>query len=150
MKVAEVMCRSAKTINANETLKTAAQMMAREDVGFLPVEENDRLIGMITDRDIVTRCIAQGKDGTSRVRDAMTKDVKYCFENEDIDEVMDNMADLQIRRLPVMSRDKRLVGILSLADAARAYSPDAVGIAFSGVVSPGGTHAGDRNPRLGR
>ena len=127
MKVGEVMCRSAKTINANETLKRAAQLMAAEDVGFLPVEEDDRLIGMLTDRDIVTRCIAQGKDGVSRVRDAMTKDVKYCFEDEDLDEVMDNMADLQVRRLPVMSNDKRLVGILSLGDIAVDYGAKKVG-----------------------
>jgi CBS domain-containing protein len=150
MKVREAMNRRAKIINANETVKRAAQMMAQEDVGFLPVEEEDRLIGMITDRDIVTRCIAQGKDGASRVRDAMTKDVKYCFEDEDIDEVIDNMADLQVRRLPVMNSDKRLVGILSLADAARAYSPDAVGVAFSGVVSPGGEHSGDPKARMSR
>jgi len=147
MKISEVMNRSALIINANETLKKAAQIMASEDIGFLPVEDEDRLVGMITDRDIVTRCVAQGKDGTSRVRDAMTKDVKYCFDDDDIDDVMDNMADLQVRRLPVMSRDKRLVGVLSLADAARTYSPDAVGVAFSGVVSPGGAHSGDRGMR---
>jgi len=147
MKISEVMNRSALIINANETLKKAAQIMASEDIGFLPVEDEDRLVGMITDRDIVTRCVAQGKDGTSRVRDAMTKDVKYCFDDDDIDDVMDNMADLQVRRLPVMSRDKRLVGVLSLADAARTYSPDAVGVAFSGVVSPGGSHSGDRGVR---
>jgi CBS domain-containing protein len=147
MKISEVMNRSALIINANETLKKAAQIMASEDIGFLPVEDEDRLVGMITDRDIVTRCVAQGKDGTSRVRDAMTKDVKYCFDDDDIDDVMDNMADLQVRRLPVMSRDKRLVGVLSLADAARTYSPDAVGLAFSGVVSPGGSHSGDRGVR---
>jgi len=147
MKISEVMNRSALIINANETLKKAAQIMASVDIGFLPVEDEDRLVGMITDRDIVTRCVAQGKDGTSRVRDAMTKDVKYCFDDDDIDDVMDNMADLQVRRLPVMSRDKRLVGVLSLADAARTYSPDAVGVAFSGVVSPGGSHSGDRGVR---
>jgi CBS domain-containing protein len=150
MKVGELMNRNARIINANETLKKAAQIMASEDIGFLPVEEDDRLVGMITDRDIVTRCVAQGKDGTARVRDAMTKEVKYCFEEEDIDDVMENMADLQVRRLPVMSKDKRLIGVLSLADAARTYSSDAVGVAFSGVVSPGGAHSGDRGARASR
>jgi CBS domain-containing protein len=98
---------------------------------------------MITDRDIVIRCIAQGKNGDARVRDAMTNDVKYCFEQDDIDDVMENMAEIQVRRMPVLSEDKRLVGVVSLADAARMHSPDLVGVALSGVVMPGGYHAGD-------
>lgn len=143
MKVSEAMNRGARIIDANDTLRKAAEIMTKEDIGFLPVAENDRLIGMITDRDIVTRCVAQGKDGQSRVRDAMTKDVKYCFMHDDLDAVMENMAEIQVRRLPVVDSDKQLVGVLSLADAARCYSPDTVGIAFSGVVAPGGEHAGD-------
>lgn len=143
MKVADAMNRGAHIVSANDPLKKAAQIMAEEGVGFLPVEDDDRLIGMITDRDIVTRCVAQGKDGSARVRDAMTNDVKYCFEDEDIDDVIENMADIQVRRMPVMNREKRLIGVLSLADVARLYSPDAVGMAFSGVVSPGGQHAGN-------
>jgi CBS domain-containing protein len=142
MRVGEAMNRGAHIVNANDTLKKAAEIMAEEDVGFLPVEEDDRLIGMITDRDIVTRCVAQGRDGDARVRDAMTRDVKYCYDHDDLDAVMENMAEIQVRRMPVMSEEKRLIGILSLADAARCYSPDTVGIAFSGVVSPGGEHAG--------
>ncbi|MBV9419672.1 MAG: CBS domain-containing protein [Alphaproteobacteria bacterium] len=148
MQVREAMSPGVRIINANETLKKAAEVMAQEDVGFLPVEDGDRLIGMITDRDIVTRCIAQGKDGTSLVRDAMTADVKYCFEDEDLDDVMQNMAEIQVRRMPVLSRDKRLVGVVSLADAARMYTPETVGIALSGVVMPGGEHAGDRQSRF--
>jgi CBS domain-containing protein len=143
MKVSEAMNRGCHFVSANDTIKRAAQIMAAEGVGFLPVEEDDRLVGMITDRDIVTRCLAQGKDGSSRVRDAMTRDVKYCFEDEDIEDVVENMAEIQVRRLPVMSQEKRLIGVISLADVARTYSPDTVGIAFSGVVSPGGRHAGD-------
>ncbi|HEY2034094.1 MAG TPA: CBS domain-containing protein [Rhizomicrobium sp.] len=142
MRVSEAMNRGAHVVNANDTLKRAAEIMAEEDVGFLPVEENDRLIGTITDRDIVTRCVAHGGDGDARVRDVMTRDVKYCYQYDDLDAVMENMAEIQVRRMPVMSEDKRLVGILSLADAARCYSPDTVGVAFSGVVSPGGEHAG--------
>ncbi len=144
MKVGEAMNKGAHVVSTNDTIKKAAAIMADEDVGFLPVEDNDRLVGMITDRDIVLRCVAQGKDGKARVRDAMTNDVKYCFEDEDLDLVMENMAEQQVRRLPVMSRDKRLIGILSLADAARMHTPDVVGIAFSGVVAPGGRHAGDQ------
>ena len=144
MKVAEAMNRGAHIVHANDRLKDAAKIMAEEDVGFLPVEENDRLIGMLTDRDIVVRCVAQGKDGDARVRDAMTRDVKYCYENDDLEDTMENMAELQVRRLPVMNMAKRLVGIVSLADAARCFSPNVVGIALSGVVEPGGLHAGDR------
>ncbi|SRR5258707_11918545 len=143
MKVSEAMNRGVHIVSANDPLKKAAKIMAEEDVGFLPVEEDDRLVGMLTDRDIVTRVVARGKDGSARVRDAMTQDVKYCFENEELEDVIENMADIQVRRLPVMNKDKRLIGVLSLADAARLYSPDAVGVAFSGVVSPGGQHAGD-------
>lgn len=142
MKVREAMNRGAHIVKADDPLKLAAKIMAKEDIGFLPVEQDDRLVGMITDRDIVTRCIAQGKNGDARVRDAMTRDVKYCFEDEDIEDVAENMAEIQVRRLPVMSREKRLVGVLSLADLARCYSADAAGIAFSGVVAPGGQHAG--------
>jgi CBS domain-containing protein len=143
MKVSEVMCRDARLIQATDTVQHAAEIMAQEGLGFLPVEEDNRLIGMITDRDIVIRCIAQGKDGNARVRDVMTRDVKYCFAQDDLEDVMDNMAEIQVRRLPVLDENKRLVGIVSLADAARMHSPDTVGIAFSGVVTPGGYHAGD-------
>ena len=143
MKVGELMTRGCVTVRASDTIQRAAQMMAEEDVGVLPVEDGDRLVGMITDRDIVTRCVAQGKDGECRVRDAMTNDVKYCFEDEDIDHTLQNMSEIQVRRIPVMSREKRLIGLLSLADAALNAEPHRVGAALSGVVSPGGAHAGD-------
>jgi CBS domain-containing protein len=143
MKVGDAMTQDCKLVNANDTLQHAAQVMAEEGLGCLPVAEGDRLIGMITDRDIVTRCVAQGKNGSGRVRDAMTHDVKYCFEDDDIEDTLDNMSEIQVRRIPVMSRSKRLVGILSLADAARLSDSEAVGMAFCGVVKPGGHHAGD-------
>jgi CBS domain-containing protein len=136
MQVGEVMTKRCRFVNANDTLRKAAEIMAAEDVGILPVADKDRLIGMISDRDIVTRSLARGGDGKTHVRDAMTKNVKYCFEDADLDDTLENMAEIQVRRLPVMNREKRLVGIVSLSDAARMYSPDAVGIAFSGVVTP--------------
>jgi CBS domain-containing protein len=138
------MTKSPRIIHANDTIRHAAKIMAEEGLGFLPVEEDDRLVGMLTDRDIVIRCIAQGKNGDARVRDVMTNDVKYCFEDDDLDEVMENIAEIQVRRLPVVTASKRLTGILSLADAARCFSADAVGVALSGVVTPGGEHAGDK------
>jgi CBS domain-containing protein len=136
MQVGEVMTKNCRFVNANDTLHKAAEIMAAEDVGILPVAEKDRLIGMISDRDIVTRSLARGGSGKAHVRDVMTKNVKYCFEDADLDDTLENMAEIQVRRLPVMNREKRLVGIVSLSDAARVYSPDAVGIAFSGVVAP--------------
>ena len=138
MKVAEAMTRGAHTVKADDSVKKAAQIMMEEDVGFLPVEENDRLVGTITDRDIAVRCVAKGKSGNAKVRDAMTADVKYCFEDEDMDHVVTNMGDIQVRRLPVMNRDKRLVGIVTVADAALTYSPDSAGEAMQGICSPDG------------
>jgi CBS domain-containing protein len=79
-----------------------------------------KLVGMITDRDIVVRALAQGKTADTRIDDVMSHEVKYCFEEDDLDKVARNMSDLQIRRLPVLNRDKRLVGIVSLGDIALA------------------------------
>ena len=141
MKVAEAMTRGVHIVKANDTIKKAAQIMLEEDIGFLPVEENDRLVGTVTDRDLVVRCLAKGKGASGKVRDAMTKDVKYCFEDEDMDHVITNMGDIQVRRLPVMSRDKRLVGIVTVADAAMNYSPESAGAALQGICAPGGMHA---------
>jgi uncharacterized protein (DUF2267 family)/CBS domain-containing protein len=140
MKVADVMTRNVCLASPNDTLEEIAKRMTTEDVGFLPVGENDRLVGMITDRDIVARAVAVGRDGQSRVRDAMTQDVKYCFESDSIDDVIQNMSDIQVRRLPVVDRNKRLVGIVSLADAAMKYDSAATGAALGGVTEPGGSH----------
>ena len=140
MKVVEAMTLGAHLIKASNTIKEAAMMMAEEGIGFLPVEENNRLVGMITDRDIVTRCIARGGACEVTVRDTMTRDVKYCFDDEELDHVITNMGDLQVRRLPVLNRDKRLVGIVTIADAVRWYSPEAASDALSGIVEEGGLH----------
>ena len=140
MKVAEVMSRNVQLANPNDTLGEVARRMTAMDIGFLPVGENDRLVGTITDRDIVARAVAQGRDGQSCVRDAMTRDVKYCFEDDSIDDAIQEMSDVQVRRLPVVNRNKRLVGIVSLADAAMKYDSAATGAAMCGVVEPGGSH----------
>ena len=119
MKVRDVMTRDAMLTTPDDSLRRAAQMMRECDCGILPVAEGDHLIGMITDRDITVRCVAEGKGPDSKVREAMTQEIKYCFEDEDIDHVCKNMADIQVRRLPVVNREKRLVGIVSLGDLAR-------------------------------
>lgn len=136
MKVLEAMIRGAFVVDAGDTVQRAAQMMSEDDLGFLPVVDDDQIVGAITDRDIATRCVARGLSSTSRVGAMMTPKIYYCYEDENLDHVIENMAELQVRRMPVLNRGKRLVGIMSLADAARVYSPDAVGVAYSGVVSP--------------
>ena len=110
------------------------------DAGVLPVGENDRLVGMVTDCDIAVRAVAQGKGPDTKVREVMTPDVQYCFEDEDLEEVARRMGGQQVRRLAVMSRDKRLVGILSLGDVAMGEGPRPAGDALLGVSRPGGAH----------
>ena len=139
MKVSEAMTRDVRVANPNETVQQAARMMASLDAGVLPVGENDRLVGMISDRDIAIRGIAEGKGPEAKVRDIMTADVKYCFDDQDIEEVTRNMGDIQVRRLPVLDRNKRLVGILSLGDIALKRREQAAE-ALSGISRPGGEH----------
>jgi len=140
MKVSEAMTRDVRVASPDETIQKAAQTMASLDAGVLPVGEEDHLVGMITDRDIAIRGIAKGKGPEAKVRDVMTEDVKYCFEDQEIEEVARNMADIQVRRLPVLSRDKRLVGILSLGDIAIGPDSDDAGEALRGISQPGGEH----------
>ena len=118
-------------------------MMANIDAGALPVGENDRLVGMITDRDIATRATALGKGPETPIRDVMTTDVRYCFDDEDVARVAQTMAEEQVRRLPVLNRDKRLVGIVSLADLAVGDSDGEAKVALSGISQPGGKHNND-------
>lgn len=139
MQVREAMTRDVRIANAEETIEQAARLMAGLDAGALPVSENNRLIGMITDRDIAVRAVALGKGPETKVRDVMTDEVKYCFADQEIDEVTRNMGDIQVRRLPVLDRDKQLVGILSLGDVA-VSAGDAAGDALTGISRPGGAH----------
>jgi CBS domain-containing protein len=140
MQIREVMSRSVILASPRQTIGEVAQMMAARDIGFMPVGDHDRIVGMVTDRDIVVRGLAAGKGPDTPVSDVMTGDVKYCFEDEDIDHVILNMGENQVRRLPVMNRNKRLVGVVTLADAALEHDPVVVGEAFLRVVEPGGEH----------
>lgn len=141
MKVSEIMSRDVHIARPDQTLQEVARAMADRDLGFMPVGDDDRLVGTITDRDIVVRALAQGRDGSTLVRDTMTEDVHYCFDDEDTEHVTQNMGNIQVRRLPVVNRDKRLVGVISLADAALKDDPESVGVAMTGVVEPGGPHS---------
>ena len=142
MKIRDAMTQEVRMVRPDQTIREAAQLMAQLDIGALPVQDNDRLVGMITDRDIAVRAVAEGKGADASVRDVMTNDIKYCFDDQTVEEVTQNMGEQRIRRLPVMNRDKRLVGILSLGDLAREEdSLDEAGEALCGISRPGGEHS---------
>jgi CBS domain-containing protein len=142
MKVREAMTRDVRLVKPDQPISEAARLMAELDIGALPVEENDRLVGMITDRDIAVRAVAAGRGPDTAVREIMSREIKYCFEDQSIDEVTQNMGELRIRRLPVLTRDKRLIGILSLGDLAiDEGARDEAGEALGGISRPGGQHS---------
>jgi CBS domain-containing protein len=141
MKVSEIMTREVELAGPDDTLQEAAQRMLELDIGVLPVGERDRLVGMITDRDVAVRGIALGKGPSARVREVMSEEIKYCFEDEDVSHVGKNMGSVQVRRLPVVSRDKRLVGILSLGDLATQGKPKAGMEALRGVSEQSTQHS---------
>lgn len=142
MKISECMTRKVRVTRPDQTIREAARIMAEIDAGSLPVGESDRLIGVITDRDIAIRAVSRGKGPDTLVRDVMSSEVKYCFADEDIDKVSRNMGDIQVRRLPVVSREKRLVGIVSLGDlASRAEDKEKVAAALEGISRSGGPHS---------
>ena len=118
MRVSQAMTREVRIAAPGQSIREVAKIMAEIHAGSVPVGENDRLVGMITDRDIAIRAVAAGKGPDTPVREVMSKEVKYCFEDEDLEHVAQNMGDIQVRRLPVVNRDKRLVGIVSLGDLA--------------------------------
>ena len=140
MKVSQIMTRDVRLLSPDQTIREAASLMADVDVGSLPVGDNDRLVGIITDRDIVIRAIAQGKSADTKVAEVMSKEILYCFDTDEIDDVARNMGKAQVRRLPVVNSDKRLVGIVSLGDLARNDDPTTVGRTVSRVSTPGGKH----------
>lgn len=141
MKVGECMTREVRIIDPTETLQQAARAMADIDAGFLPVRENDRLIGIITDRDIAIRAVGTGRGPDARIRDVMSQEVRYCFDDEDVDDVLQNMAEQQIRRLPVVDRNKRLVGIISISDLAASGEAALSGETLSEIARPSPLHS---------
>ncbi|WP_315918251.1 CBS domain-containing protein [Mesorhizobium sp. SP-1A] len=141
MKISGCMTRDVKVASPEQSVRDAAKMMDQLDAGIIPVGESDRLVGMITDRDIVIRGVAQGKGPDTSVRDVMSREVMYCYDDEEVEDVLANMGDLQVRRLPVLNRDKRLVGIVSIGDLARNGETMEAGQALSGISQPGGEHS---------
>ncbi len=142
MRVSESMTRNVEIIRPDDSIHEAAALMAELDIGSLPVAQDDRLIGMLTDRDIAIRAVARGLGPDTLVRAVMSSEVKYCFEDQSIAEVTENMANIQVRRLPVVDRDKHLVGIVSLGDLAlEVGAEEEAGKALKGVSRPGGEHS---------
>lgn len=117
-KLSEVMTRKVQVISPEATIREAAQQMRGGDFGMLPVGEDDRMIGAISDRDIAIRAIAEGKDSTTRVRDVMSDGIVWAYDSDSVEDAARIMSEHQIRRLPVVDGDKRLVGIVALGDFA--------------------------------
>ena len=141
MRVSEAMTREVRVATPGQSIRDVAKMMDEINAGSMPVGENDRLVGMITDRDIAIRAVAQGKGPDTPVREVMSSEkVLYCYEDDEISSVAKNMSEEQVRRLPVVNREKRLVGIISFGDVAQKETR-AVGKAAKGVTKPGGQHA---------
>lgn len=142
MKIREAMTRDVRMVRPDQTIREAAHLMAELDIGALPVEDSDRLVGMITDRDIAVRAVAEGRGADTTVRDVMTAEIKYCFDDQSVEEVTRNMGEQRLRRLPVVDRNKRLVGILSLGDLALDEDvQDEAAEALGGISRPGGQHS---------
>jgi len=139
-KVRDAMSKDVRIAMPDESIRNAALLMAELDAGVLPVGENDKLIGVITDRDIAVRAVAQGKDPTTHVREVMSQEVLYCYDDQDLPAVAKNMAEQQVRRLPVVNREKRLVGIISVTDISHHENARAAGEAVSRISQPGGAH----------
>jgi CBS domain-containing protein len=142
MKVREIMTSNARCVGPETTLTEAARQMSDQDVGALPVCDNDRLAGMITDRDIAVRAVARGADPKStRVRDAMTDGIVFIYEDQDVEEAARLFEAKKIRRLPVLNREKRMVGIVSLGDLAVNAGMGLGGEALKEVSEPSHAHA---------
>jgi CBS domain-containing protein len=136
MKIQDVMSSDVHVIDAAATVQEAAVMMRKRDIGSIPISREGVLVGMVTDRDIVLRVVADGQDCETPVSAAMSDGVKYCFEDETVDDVARRMSDLAIRRLPVLDRDKRVVGIVSLSNIASANDAGATKDLLHGIASP--------------
>lgn len=141
MKINECMTREFRIVDPAETVQDAARKMADIDAGFLPVGEDDRLIGIVTDRDIAIRAVAVGRDHDAKVRDVMSQEIRYCYVDDEVSDVLSNMAELQVRRLPVVDHDKRLVGIISIGDLTDNGLAAQAGETLCRIVRPSGLHS---------
>jgi CBS domain-containing protein len=140
MKVSEVMTRDVRTIQPGQTAREAASFMLSSDAGSIPVTEGERLVGMITDRDIAVRGVAQGNGPDTPVRELMTSDCICVREDDNVEDVASKMSEARVRRLPVVDAQEKLCGIVSLGDLSRETDEQTAGQALEGVSQPGGQH----------
>ena len=138
--IRDLMTSDIETVGPDQTAREAASFMLSADTGSIPVCENDRVIGMITDRDIAVRGVAEGLGPDARVGDLMSKGVVCAHEDDNLDEVARRMSNEQVRRLPVLDSSERLVGIVSLGDLSRETDGEIAHQALEGVSAPGGQH----------
>ena len=137
MRIQDVVTAEVSFVRPDTPILEIARKMRDGDIGATPVVEDERLIGMVTDRDVVVRIIAEGGDiRTKTARDAMSPGILYCFVDESVEAVLENMGDQQIRRLPVVDRQKRLVGVVSLGDLALSGKRKAAGEALQEISEP--------------
>ena len=141
MKLREIMTRDVVVLQPDDSLQSAAKKMRDRDIGFLPVCDGENLIGVISDRDITIRALADGMDVNVMLgRDLMTSPAIYCFDDQDVSEAAQIMEENQIRRIVVLNReDKRLVGVISLGDLARNATADRSGQILQKVSEPDGS-----------
>ena len=140
MKISEVMTRDVATVSSNQTVQEAASFMLQGDAGSIPVTEGDRLIGMITDRDIAVRGVAKGRGPDTPVSELMSEGLICARLDDDIEEVARKMGEAQVRRLPVIDESEKLVGIVSLGDLSRKSDGEEAHQALEGVSQPSGQH----------
>lgn len=138
MKLKDVMTRDVETMEPDVTLREAAQRMKALNVGSLPICENDRVVGLITDRDIVVRAVAEGRNPSiTKIGEVMSEDIVCGFEEQDVKEAASIMEQRQIRRMPVLDRNQRIIGIVSLGDlAVKTQDEKLVGKALEGISEP--------------
>lgn len=140
MKISDVMTRDVQTVRPDQTAREAASFMLSADAGAIPVTDGEQLMGMITDRDIAVRGVAEGRGPDTPVSDLMTNDLVTVGLEDDVQEVAARMSDAQVRRLPVVDDQRKLCGIVSLADLTRGDSDASAKQALDGVSQPGGRH----------
>jgi len=140
MRISEIMTDNVRVVRPEQTIQEAARIMAQIDAGSLPVTNDGRLVGIITDRDIVVRAVRLALGPSTPVQDVMSENVTHCFSDDDVEAVAQKMAQLQVRRLPVLDRQERLLGIVALGDIATGIIPGPAGLALSGISERGGTH----------
>jgi CBS domain-containing protein len=132
----DVMTRNVESVRPDASLKEAAAKMADLDVGAIPVCDGDRLVGMLTDRDIAVRAVARGSDPSTPVREVMSSTVRFAFDDEPVERALETMKQRKIRRLPILDRERRLMGIVSLGDLAVDSDTEAAGRVLERVSSP--------------